>query len=280
MCVTLSLLIIFCLATQSSIGTSPERSWSQLYNQMMWRVPKKEYSRLDSNGTLLKLDALMSLTETLRSIAKSEGEAIAKNELDEVKFWLDSAEFKPEDCRTTKEVEILKGLNNTLKESHIRIPNLEAYVNYLMESLLRYCLSRQDDMIVHYVDKIPQEHLVLISSFGTKHFPPKLLIVKVADYLAPFFKVYKKKLVRVKSPDLQAKTWRIYEEQIGVRCDTIKRLPVESKYAAGYLRHRYLTAFWDINQKVVEWLRVNDICDQMHSSLFLLSRLVPKAIRN
>lgn len=273
--------VFLCLLSCLPMINSEDASdWRQLYDQLFWTVFDRDLLRSDVQQARLQLGQVLDVIESLGALIKSQNESIAGGELDDIEYWSNASRFNPGDCRTTKEVEIFNRYSEKLNSTRIMVPNLKVYVKYLMDSLLKYCLSMQDEIIVRHIKRLPQAQMSFVSSLGSKEFPPKLRLDVVARYLAPFFPSPEKKMFGHKFPNLERVTWKLYEEKLGIRCDVLKSLPVDARYAAGYLRHRYVSAIWDINPMVIEWLRANDICNQLHGSLRELARLMPREVKD
>lgn len=254
--------------------TGPSR-WRQLYGRMFWVVPTHDERRVAEN--VISPHEAQQVFEELRfmlhSSYKDEFEQIDYQELDEVEFWSSALKFSPKDCSAEREVSIRTRYSKGLPSKHAMRPNLAVYMNYVKESLLRYCIMNQGEIIIKPIEKIPLKDRTLIAQFSTNTEEPEILWDKIADYFAQYYP--SPKYAKSNLATLHRMAHRIYADHIGEPCKLIRSLPELSKNALWYLKRKGQR----LAPVVLQWIRTEQTCITIARSMSYLARLMPDAIR-
>lgn len=115
------------------------------------------------------------LLQMLHSSNKDKFEHIDYDELEEAEFWSSASRFSPQDCSAERDVSISARYSTKLPSKYAMRPNLMVYMNFVRDSLLKYCYMLQDEIIAKPIERIREENRTLIGQFSTDGDEPTIL---------------------------------------------------------------------------------------------------------
>lgn len=192
-------------------------------------------------------------------------------EIGEVKFWSEVANFQPSACSLATDAILDERYNERLTGKPGAVcPFLLAYLRHVKDSKLEYCIKTHKEFIVSSIKRIPAESMRLIASLNSDSSSNTNALDRVAKYFAPYYRPEE----RAQDNMLEA-TRRIYKEQLAKACEDIDSLAEQVKRAAWYLDKS--GALSRVDPLVGEYIEMEKFCYIVPHALHYLAQVAKTA---
>lgn len=234
---TILLLVSVCDSHEND-KTDVEIRWRRLADKVF-----KSSTRVDKTQADMSFELMRKDFEAMRELLSNDEdgkESIPDWEVEQVKFWVQSAEFNGSQCKVEHEKLICRMADRYC------IPNLLMFKDVLINKLQDYCLIKMDELLKP-LHEIPERNLSLLAWIGDEG---NVDFEKAADVLAPYVPAPKKTKSKYddKFPDIHRQINEAFERALKGPCERVVAVPLETQRTIIYFKYKEHVS--SINPKV------------------------------